>query len=154
MLRLFLAYGGTEAERVARLLHEYLNKLGRPEYIEFEAFMAPDDTGMSRWKEDIQYALQRADVLLVVWAGSSSESGDLKEEIEFAKEWGLLFHTFLDDRINKRDSSLPKVLRDYGIDHYNAGHPEDYFSPLALKLEQIAFGIPYGGLKLVEAVRE
>lgn len=153
-MRVFVAYGGEEARRVAALLHEFLNGLGRPTFIEFEAFMAPNDTPLGEWGPNVRSALLKADIFLVVYSPGSDQSDELKKEIVFAKEWGLEFHALLDDRISKTSTTLPNVIRGSGIDHYNANNPSQSFEGMVLRLQQKAVGLPYSGLRILKAMME
>jgi hypothetical protein len=146
-LRVFIAYGGREAEDIASLLHDYLDG-----FRVIEPYQAPHDNGIGKWPAPVKEALKKSDVFLVVWATGSSSSTELFKEIILADEWEIKFETLLDDRIRTTDPTLPPVIQASDISPLNVANPLSSFEGILPKLKQCAVSLPYGGLKLAEAV--
>jgi hypothetical protein len=137
VLRIFVGYGGRQAQKVADSVHEYLRDLG------FEVFMAPKDTGVGVWRTTINEALRRADVLLVVFTSKSSHSTELRRELALAKKWCIIPQTLLTNTMLNSDSRIPAFLRKADVVNFSRRNPRAAFEETARKLIKHGTNMPY-----------
>jgi TIR domain len=104
-LRVFVAYGGKVSEKIADQVRTHLERLG------FEAFMAPAKSSPGKWREEVDDALKKADIFLVVYATRSSATQELMKEIFLAEDWKLTIESFVEKKINRKSKTFPKLLR-------------------------------------------
>jgi hypothetical protein len=146
-LRVFVAYGGPEAEAIAKRVHTFLqeNKV--------EAYVAPNDNPAGEWDPRVQGALKRADVFLVVCCPNSLKRRDLFKEVILATEWNLTFETFLDGRVDKYNTRFPRKMRDSDIVTFERRNPDAKFKEVLDKIEGVAGDVLYRRVEPEEPVK-
>jgi hypothetical protein len=122
--------------------------------MEFEAFIAPNDTPIGEWAPHVKEALRKAGIFLVVYALDSGGSTELTKEIVLAHEWGIKFETLIDRRVDTEARGFPKILKDSNIGTFEATNPESAFSGILPRLAQCAFELEYSGLSIVRRMLE